>query len=573
MAQAERRLESQTGGGDLSPLPARFLLIIIISAGVVNACGLWRPLVDRHDWGTAHQGQFGRNHVRNGLSVTQTRCMYSVFQQKIAEARKFYPDHPPLLSLCLGLSIAVFGANEVGVRMVPAASTVAAVALAASIAAGVRGRRYALWCAAVMTALPIVLYFGRTATHEQLVLPLWLLALRGYLGWTWPERYGRRRRRDATLFAAGTMLSILSGWVALLQAAVVWLHYALGVWRKRRAGSMAGWLLVTAPAALAAAITFTHILWTLEWKAGHLVQLFFYRSGIKEGEQAFTLWAWLARQAEWLRRDFTVTGLVIALVTTGALAATRFRRSRTPGGVGRGGSRRGGDRAARGPSHSGVEIAAGTPARAAGALELCWLIGAAGLLYVLVFRGASYVHEYWWLHAAPGMAMVMALGLDAAMVAGARRSAALASVAAVGVVAISMESAVEKPFFHHRRRIASIALEPCRFINEHAPPDAVVYGNRQFWAIRAYHEGPLRFLHPQISWYLDRMYVRATEEQALARVAPVCRFYLWLNVRREDRPLLARLRRMGTVLAEWPHAAVLDLTRAPQAGGGGGAEP
>lgn len=564
MSQGRVMTTVSEGQRALSPLPARYLLLILISAGAMHACGLWRPFVDRHDWGTAHQAQFGRNHVRYGLGVTRTRCMYSAFQQRISEARKFYPDHPPLLSLSLALSIAIFGDNEVGVRMVPAAATVAAIGLVASIAAGLGGRRYALWSAAVMLAMPILLYFGRTATHEQLVLGFWLLALRGYLGWTWPDRFGSRANRDALLFAIGTVLSILSGWVGLLQAGVIWLHYAVCVLRKHRNGTSAGWLLVTAPAAIAALGTFTHILWTLEWKSEHLVQLFFYRSGIKEGEKPFTMAAWLVQQAEWLRRDYTISGVAMALIACAIPVGWHFGRLARSNGTNPApkGRRRvqfenaGGEERKRAGEAKSLKMGIGP-----GLYESAWLVGAAGLMYVLLFRGASFIHEYWWMHFTPAMALAIAAVPEQLMRIFERRVFVLAAMTPIPLLVMSLQSASDKEFFHHRRRIAAIAMEPCQFINEHAPADAVIYGNRQFWAIREYHEGPLRFLHPQISWYLDRMYVKATEEEALARLAPQCGFYLWLKVRREDIAVGERLRRMGTVLAEWPDAMVVDLTK------------
>ncbi len=531
----------------------RMLILVTLAAVALHACGLWRPLIDRHDWGSAHQAQFGRNHVRYGLAETKGRCVYSLFQRRLPEARHFYPDHPPLLSLSLAASMAVFGVNDIAVRLVPALSTVIAIVLTTSIAIGLFGRRVGLLSGVVMLALPIFTYFGRTACHETLVLSFCLLAMRGYLGWTYGERFSGSSRLNAFVFALGTILSILTGWVAFIQAGVVAIHFAVGVWRRDRGGRLSGWLLVTWPALFAATLTALHILWTLNWQIGHLYELFAYRSGIKKSEKLLTTEVWLVQQGIWLIRNFTSTGLVV--VVAGMMIQILGKLRKPP---------RSRSRAARGRKLAQKRTAAmesTTGGDNATVMSRFWLLGSTGLLFVIIFRSASLLHEYWWLHFAPYFAMLAGEAVARIDTQVSRWSRRLAAVITCLVLAgIAVEGAAEKSIFHHHRRLPAAAYEACQFIADNAPPDAIIYGNRKLWATRSYYEGAVQFLHPQFCWYMDRMYYYVASDQGLENIAPRCEYYLWVGFDDKNRRLAERLSEMGDVVRRWPNAIIFDLT-------------
>lgn len=536
-----------------SPITRSQWALVLAAAIVLHGCGLWRPLIDRHDWGSAHQAQFGRNHLRYGLAETKGRCVYSKFQRERADARWFYPDHPPMLSLSLAASMSVFGVNDVAVRIVPAATTVAAIVLTMSIGARLFGRRIGLYSGVVMLAFPIVLYFGRTGCHETLVLPFCLLAMRGYLGWSFPALFGHRPRRDAAVFAIATVLSAFAGWVALLQAGVIWLDFVAGVWKKKRRGNVASWLLVTMPAMVGTCLTALHILWTLNWQVGHLYDLFAYRSGMKQSEKLLTMDIWLVQQGLWLLRDFGAVALTVILV--GFLIGL-LQRLRQPSASEKKTARKLRKEQRAAETHP--------VRRVSQVMAWFWLLGMPGLLFVLIFRSASLIHEYWWLHFAPYLAMLVAEGLVRIGSVLSSASAPLGGIVAAGLaVGIALEAASEKSIFHHRQRLPAAAYLACQYIAENAPPDAVVYGNRQLWATRSYYEGRVRFLHPQFCWYLDRMYHYAASEREIRAIAPKCEYYLWVGFSDQKRELADRLRQMGTIIREWPNAIIFDLTRKP----------
>jgi len=524
-------------------------LCILGMAIAVQCIDIRRPFVDRHDWATSHQAQFARNHLRYGLSYTKTMCVYSRYREQTAHSRQNsrarYPDHPPLLSLHLALSMWTFGTTEWAVRLVPACFWVLSLAFLMSVLRGLYGNCVALLAGAAMVPMPIFVYFGHTANHEPLVLGYAMVALRGYLGWLLPEKFGRQAGRDAVIFIVGIMLGILSGWAGILFAAAMWLHFSWNVFRGNMKGTPASWFLLTVPAAIAVVGTFTHVLWSMHWNWHHLWSLFAYRSGIEESEEAFTTWAWLARQGEWLWRDYTTTGLAVAGL--GAAYLVRSYRSKTQRDCREG-------------------------------ISLLWLLAFPGLMYVLLLRSGSYIHEYWWTHCTPLMAALIAHGvLWIARVTANTTRPFIFIAACVVIAAMSWETATTYNYFRRYRNIEAMLYTPAVYLNEHVPRGNIVFGNHSYWITRTYYEGPAKFIRPGFAWYLDRLYLTRKTVAGIRRIIdahargkPVSSYYLFENRSANDARLGRYLRRNHKRLKRWEHISVFDLSTSKQPRGGAG---
>jgi 4-amino-4-deoxy-L-arabinose transferase-like glycosyltransferase len=509
---------------------AGFFLILAAAIGI-QLIDINRPFTDRHDWATAHQSQLARNHLRYGLAVTKTRCLYTRFVENRPDARRIYPDHPPLLPLVLALGMAVLGESEVAVRSIAGAFTVASIGLTMALARGLLGRSVSLLAGLALLPMPILVYFGHIPSHETVALPFALLALRGYFGWLLPEQFQRQPGRDAALFVVGTVLMILTSWAGMLFAGVIWLHLAFRVLTGQRKRSAGAWCLVTLPAGVATLVTVTHVLWSLEWNLEHLYGLFAYRTGLNQSQISFTAGSWLLCQAKWLWRDYTGTG--VALAGLGLLLAThgRLRRSGEP---------------------------SGKPLRYAVPLVI------PGLLWVLVFRNGSFVHEYWWLHATPFVAMLIGLALSFLSRVMRRLGRGVpALTVAVLLIAMAGEAAAHYRYFRRWPAADVFPYEPCRYVRAHTPPAAWVLGNRALWSKRDYYEGPQQTLLPSVAWYLDRFYVQALTPEEIAALADHAPYYLFTPSER-DGALGGYLRRSFKLEAEWPDAYVFDLS-APRA--------
>lgn len=517
--------------------------LVMLAALGVQGPSLGRPFVDRHDWSTAHQAQFAHNHLRYGLGDTLTRCLYTRhIIAGVSNARTVYPDHPPLLSLVLALAMWVGGVNDLAVRLVPALCTVAAIGLTTSIIRRLYDAAVALLAGVALLGLPILVYFGHLANHEPLALACGLLALRGYLGWVYPEAFASRRGRSAVAFAVGTVLAILSGWVGLLFAGVIWLHFALGLRGVALRRSVRAWALVTLPAFSAAVATFAHVLWSLGGGLEKLYGIFAFRAGLKEGVKAFDespLSGWLLRQGEWLWRDFTVAGLALAAV---GLVALLRRRAATG-------------------NHAG-------PGRAA----VLWLLGAPGLLFVLLFRTGSYEHDYWWLHVTPLVGLLIALGVATPVRAlrGAKRTPVLVAAGVVVAALIGGEAWVRQDFY--REPASPSWYEACTYVARETPADTPTYTNMSPWVQREYHDGPMLFLQPQLAWVLDRKLQPLPTEGGIRAVAAQGGVYILMPKNARDQELGEYLFARHRLLSRWRQAAVFELVAEERRGAADGAD-
>jgi len=516
---------------DAGPLGHAGFFLILAAAIGIQLIDIQRPFVDRHDWASAHQAQFGRNHVRYGLAETRTRCVYSKFVQHNQLARQVYPDHPPLLSLLLALGMAAFGVSEITVHATAGTSTVVSIGLTMWLARSLFGRSISLLTGLALLPMPILVYFGHIPTHENLALPFALLTLRGYLGWLLPEQFKGHPGRNAALFATGTLLMILTSWLGMIIAGIIWLHFALRVFRGRVRGSPGAWCLATLPAAGATLVTLTHVLWSVEWNLEHLYGLFAYRSGINQPEVSFTTGSWLVRQVTWLWRDYTAVG--VALAGLGLLLAIQagLRRSAEPSGK---------------------------------LLRYAVPLVVPSLLWVLVFRNGSFVHEYWWLPATPFVAMLIALALSF-LSRVMRRYGKPAAALAVGLplVAMAAEMTAHYKYFRGGRSTDAMLRDPCQYINARTSENAVVIGNAGLWVERPYYEGATQILRPSVAWYLDRLYVQAetaVEVSALTNTGEGS-YYLFIPMSKEDRALRGYLLRTFKLEAQWPDVYVFNLLK------------
>lgn len=504
---------------------ARWPVWLILAAAVsLHLADLNHPFIARHDFATAHEAILARSHVRYGLSDTLTRPTFPRYSAAPSDARKLYPDHPPLTDLLIAASLATFGERDWAVRLIPAFATVAMILLVMSIVRPIAGPRVALLAGAAGVILPILVYFGRIACHEPPTLALWVAALRGYFGWSYPALYGNRRRRDGAIFAGATLLSLLCGWVAFIQAAVVAVHHFIETLRRRRPWSWSGAALVLLPAAIGATLTATHIVWMMDWNLRHLFEVFRFRTALKQSEKAFTTADWLLRQAKWVRQNFGLIGVALSLF---GLIGWRRR------GIG--------DR----PANSCAVLVA--------------LCGTAGMHFVLIFRSGSFEHEYWWLHVVPAAMVLIALGVDRLMTLAARLSGKLAAITPGVLLLLAAENLSFNEEYRHTRRIIAHALPACQWLRVRTLPDEQIAGNRDYWIRRDYFEGPMRFMQPQVAWYLDRNYVRAVSRESIRAAAGNCRYYLWVPIDKSDLATLKLLPEFAKLRAEWPRAKVFEF--------------
>jgi len=353
--------------------------LAVIVAVLLGAWGLlsWRigdPWVGHQDENGAWISTAVRNYTRYGFASLKGIVVLNTEVVLSESNLQPYVHHPPLAVWWSGALMLLNQEptyHESLIRFMTASATLMGIAALYAIGRRILAHRGAVWSVVVYALAPVVAYFGRMPDHEALAMLLVLL-------FVWVMLIFRERPTAV-------------GWVALavLTVGIVWTAWGgvivlacVGVLLliTPRAAPASGSLLAARPQVIAlglvALAALTGLL--LYYNAfvpdtfGKLLSAFVWRTSdqsLTRGSVSFTAGEYLARQGGRAITHFTFNG--IALLAIGAIVIVR---ERTP--------------------------------RLSRWLPVVLLVG--GVAYLIVFRNASYIHDYYLTYTAPGFALIAA---------------------------------------------------------------------------------------------------------------------------------------------------------------------
>jgi hypothetical protein len=330
-----------------------------------------------HEGNNAIYSIFARNHIQYGLGYTRGFMTWGDTATPPAQPRR-YLNHPPLLALWAAVPMSLFGDHDWVSRLVPIATTLASAFLLIVIVGRLTSTSVGLLSGFFYVILPATAYFGRMLDQTSPCQFFSLLMLHGYLQWVglYGERYSRKT--GSAYYAVGAVFGIWTGWACIIMAGLIWLWQSIRTLRyKAQAGLLLAITLITA-GSLAAVVV--HILWGNGWDVSLFKPLFLSRTVSPEQPVPWAKWLY----ANWMYagRNFSIFGLSAAVVYPGVVAVILRRCSETS------------------PLRRIVHNK--------GSLIPILLIGLQGLLWVVVFKHQSWVHDYWQYFAGPFVAVSMA---------------------------------------------------------------------------------------------------------------------------------------------------------------------
>ncbi len=368
------------------------LVLVLVWLSWALSLNLTRPWTGHHDWNGVLWAQSAHNNLRAGLGTTLgVPTSYYPGALPIPPTG-YYVNHPPALPLAVTGTFAVFGECEWAARLVPISCSLVSIVLLWLLVRSCLGERAATLSAAVLTLLPMELYFGRMVNHEPVAL-MWMLgALLSFRRW---ELEGRR------VWAGAALTCVLAGmwtaWSGYIFAGVTGGLLLLGGRSsQRKLGAVLLGLAV-----VSAALFLIHVrsvradAWEALWGA------FVFRAAGDE-QYAFTWAQWLGRQYHFLS-----TRIPLLAWGLGAIGA--------------------------GYTWSRLRSDAG----------LRWLGWAAASLFLtaasflVVFSNGSYIHDYWGFYLLAPVAMMAGLALDASL-GGEGAGGRLRKVAGVCVACVAL---------------------------------------------------------------------------------------------------------------------------------------
>jgi 4-amino-4-deoxy-L-arabinose transferase-like glycosyltransferase len=518
----------------------------VLAVALLLLCrGITTPFNGWHELNSAMYSLFARNHIQYGLRYTKLYCTWgeTLAPPPVPER---YLNHPPLVCLWTAVPLALFGDHEWAGRLVPIAATLGSTALLMTILTRVGSPLFGTLAGFFFAILPLTAYFGRMIDHVAPAQFFTLLMVEGYRRWTDDRAGPRPRRTGAALYVLGASLGIGTAWAVVIGAGLVGAWHAVRVFRGRGEARLLPWLALVPALALAAVVL--HIAAGVGGDLGMLRALFLSRSlGGEGGRQPWS--AWLAVQAAYFVRDFTLPGAVAAAAAVVLLGAG-LRRGRSGGTP---------------PPY------ALTGDRAA----VMTVFGLHGLLYVVAFKNASWFHDYWQFFFGPFVAASLAT------VALLVRSRLAALAPRHGRVALPVLLAAPIPWtvrsldFYARHELVDPGeVEALKKLRALVPRRAPVWTSHRW---RAAHEtlgGHARqWPNPVIAYYADRPLLYSRDVREVLENAPGCAAYL-LTRNRGTGPIEKALSRRFDEVAVGDRRAIFLLHRrrrgrAPVAGPGG----
>ena len=341
------------------------LTVLLVSLLNLHAADGWRFL---HDDNGLRFSSYARSHLVLGLGRTQGRDLFFNPHNGHTET---YGHHPPGLGLILAGWFQFWGRSDPFVaRALAVCFHLVTVGIVFALLARPAWDGPALVAGLALASVPMSSFFGKMVNHEPFVLPLMLGALVSY--WHWSEN-GNDRWLVLTLLL-GTVGTLID-WQILLTVLVVAAD-AASHWATRRDPRFLRASLAASLTGLGAFFAVATWVSSGESGAGELIAAASYRSHISPH---YPWSAWLFKLIEYSRHYFTEP-LLVAAALTGALLlrdALWYRQSLTP-------ERR-----------------------------LLALLGAAGILPIIVFPNGARYHAYWQFYLLPYMVLSLAHALRA----------------------------------------------------------------------------------------------------------------------------------------------------------------
>jgi 4-amino-4-deoxy-L-arabinose transferase-like glycosyltransferase len=343
------------------------ILAIFLGALFIRCIDIAEPFIGHHEWGAAFYSSVAINHLKYGFFATNFLDMplaYSTTPDQFV----YYIHYPPLLGILTACSLFLFGVHEWATRLIPIGFSLASLLLVYAIATRLWSRITGPLAAFFFAFMPMAAYFGRVHDVEIAVTSFALLMIYGYIRWD-----ETREDRWFLVMLAGLLLGGLVHWAAFPLPFLLLFHHLA---TKHNAPKSMRILILP----IISVLLFFGILGYFLMVTGSLESLLnslFYRAGTASGSASdLTIVDWISLE---LRRSVLYFTPVVMVLTVAGLAKLAREVARRE-----------------------------TISRN---LHLMVLWGY-GLIPLLLFRQAAWVHNYFLWFLLPATAITAAIGAE-----------------------------------------------------------------------------------------------------------------------------------------------------------------
>ena len=342
-------------------------LFIASGALLVRCIGITEPFIGHHEWGGAFYSIVAINHLKYGFFTTHFLDMplaYSTTPDQFV----YYIHYPPLLGILTACSFFLFGVHEWATRLIPIGFSLISLLLIYAISSRLWSRMTGALAAFFFAFMPMAAYFGRVHDVEIAVTSFALLMIYGYIRWE-----ETRENRWFLVILAGLLLGGLVHWAAFPLPFLLAFHHLA----TKHSAPISMRILILP---IISVLLFLGILGYFLMVTGSLESLLnslFYRAGTASGSASdFTIIDWISLELRRSALYFTPIVMVLTAVGLGKLARGVARREMLSRNL------------------------------------LLMVLWGYGLIPVLLFRQAVWVHNYFLWFLIPAIAITAAIGAE-----------------------------------------------------------------------------------------------------------------------------------------------------------------
>ncbi len=449
--------------------------VLAVLLGVILARDITRPFTGLHSWAQASGAWAGRSHAKYGLGFTKGVSTFAVGSEP-SEPVKRYWDHPQLSGLMSGVAMILFGINEYSTRIMGLAVGIIAFLFFLRILRGICfDDNEALLAGLLFIVLPLTGYFGVGGWIILCIMAsLWsyLVIIGAFYDKPQPRLYHK------IVLAVSLFLGLQFSWLGFFYAFAIGSHYVIFecLFKKRRPQWGLLSILFFAPV-LSMLLTFIIMAAGYGWDVQKIIDLYIWRSakGEMQNMEVFDWNVWFAKLWEFSVEDFTKPLLFISLayITIGQLFVFMENKKDETAG------------------------------RRKRQFPFMWLFIFPMILFLLVFKGLVWRHQYWLrpIGFPVAIAGAMAILMIGDFIKRMNKKAALAVMAGL-IALISGYGVMGTNYFHDIRWQPLAKIDMFKGLNEAIPPEKRLLSFEDF--IVNQHKSKGGFIRPEIAWYLDR---------------------------------------------------------------------
>ncbi|KKP60005.1 MAG: hypothetical protein UR52_C0001G0085 [Candidatus Gottesmanbacteria bacterium GW2011_GWA1_34_13] len=196
------------------------ILILITAAGLLSI-NINKKFIGIHDWNGVWYGTIAKNNLKLGLLHTKLGSVKGTGDTQLS-AGSYFTHYPVLFPLILTAGYYLMGVSEASLRITVSAFSLLSVLFIYLITKRIFDKKTAIYSAIFTIITPLFIYYGKMPVHEPVLLCLVLGTVYFYIKW-----FDSQKNKDFLGMSVFLVISLLITWPAYFVPFLLLCHYYL----------------------------------------------------------------------------------------------------------------------------------------------------------------------------------------------------------------------------------------------------------------------------------------------------------------------------------------------------------